>query len=412
MYNKGDITMKKENMYVPSGLKTRDGKDIMCYTAEFYVKNKDKIDRIIKRCEEILMEDAENEESGNAQDNVGASKQDNTNILKENSEKYNEEIHINKKHDKLFKEILSDKKEAVKFINYYLNLNLVENDIEKYEKEFRTGKFYNIEADVVYKIKDRNIFILIEHQSSVDLKMAYRIKCYKNAIIDESINKKKLREKNYKIPKVIAIVLYTGRRKWQNLLISDIEEKVKGYVEPENEYTLVDSNKFSREELLEDTLMTSKAMLIEKSKNTEELYKNIEDVIKNQKEKNDLNNIQLEKLVQYELAETKDENMIREFIEKIRNAKGEDEIMTNASRILNKEIRKQRKEGIAEGIAIGRTEGIAIGESKGKSVGIALGKSVGRSEGIALIAKRLKGKMHIKDISQITGLSESEINEL
>ena len=275
--------MKKENMYAPSGLKTRDGKDIMCYTAEFYVKNKDKIDRIIKRCEEILMEDAENEESENAQDNVGASKQDNTNILKENSEKYNEEIHINKKHDKLFKEILSDKKEAVKFINYYLNLNLVENDIEKYEKEFRTGKFYNIEADVVYKIKDRNIFILIEHQSSVDLKMAYRIKCYKNAIIDESINKKKLREKNYKIPKVIAIVLYTGRRKWQNLLISDIEEKVKGYVEPENEYTLVDSNKFSREELLEDTLMTSKAMLIEKSKNTEELYKNIEDVIKNQK---------------------------------------------------------------------------------------------------------------------------------
>lgn len=50
--------MKKENMYVPSGLKTRDGKDIMCYTAEFYVKNKAKIDRIIKKCEEILCEDS------------------------------------------------------------------------------------------------------------------------------------------------------------------------------------------------------------------------------------------------------------------------------------------------------------------------------------------------------------------
>lgn len=42
--------------------------------------------------------------------------------------------------------------------------------------------------------------------------------------------------------------------------------KIEGYIEPENEYTLVDSNKFSKEELLEDTLMTSKAMLIEKSK--------------------------------------------------------------------------------------------------------------------------------------------------
>ena len=335
--------MKKENMYVPSGLKTRDGKDIMCYTAEFYVKNKAKIDRIIKKCEEILMEYDESEESENAQDNSNSSKE-NKNILKEDAEEYDKEIHINKKHDKLFKEILSDKREAIKFINYYLNLNLVEDEIEKYEKEFRIGKFNNIEADIVYKIKNKNAFILIEHQSSVDLKMAYRIRCYKNAIIEESVDKKKLREKNYRIPKVIAIVLYTGRREWQNLLISDIEE----YIEPENEYTLVDSNKFSREELLEDTLMTSKAMLIEKSKNTEELYQNIEDVIKNQKEKNALNKIQLEKLVQYELAETKDEKMIKDFIEKIRNAKGEDEIMTNASRIINNEMRKQRKAGIKE----------------------------------------------------------------
>lgn len=358
--------MKKENMYVPSGLKTRDGKDIMCYTAEFYVKNKPKIDKIIKRCEEILREDTEYEESKNAQDNSKSSKESNyNNILKEDAEKYNSEIHINKKHDKLFKEILSDKREAIKFMNYYLNLSLVEDEIEKYEKEFRTGKFNNIEADIVYKIKDKNVFILIEHQSSVDLKMAYRIRCYKNAIIEESVDKKKLREKNYKIPKVIAIVLYTGRREWQNLLISDIEEKIEEYIEPENEYTLVDSNKFSREELLEDTLMTSKAMLIEKSKNTEELYQNIEDVIKNQKEKNALNNIQLEKLVQYELAETKDEKMIEDFIEKIRNAKGEVEIMTNASRIINNEMRKQRKAGIEEGKAEGKAEGRAIGRIAG-----------------------------------------------
>ena len=359
--------MKKENMYVPSGLKTRDGKDIMCYTAEFYVKNKAQIDRIIKKCEEILMEYDESEESENAQDNSNSSKE-NKNILKEDAEEYDKEIHINKKHDKLFKEILSDKREAIKFINYYLNLNLVEDEIEKYAKEFRIGKFNNLEADIVYKIKNKNAFILIEHQSSVDLKMAYRIRCYKNAIIEESVDKKKLREKNYRIPKVRAIVLYTGRREWQNLLISDIEEKIEEYIEPENEYTPVDSNKFSREELLEDTLMTSKTMLIEKSKNTEELYQNIEDVIENQKEKNALNNIQLEKLVQYELTETKDEKMIKDFIEKIRNAKGENEIMTNASRIINNEMRKQRKAGIeegkAEGRAIGRIAGIKENQEK------------------------------------------------
>ncbi len=41
----------------------------------------------------------------------------------------------------------------------------------------------------------------------------------------------------------------------------------------------------AKKKLLEDNLIISKAMLIEKSKNKEELYKNIEDIINIQKEK-------------------------------------------------------------------------------------------------------------------------------
>ena len=40
--------MEEEKMLVPSGLKTVDGKDIMCYTGAFYLKNEEKIKRIIK----------------------------------------------------------------------------------------------------------------------------------------------------------------------------------------------------------------------------------------------------------------------------------------------------------------------------------------------------------------------------
>ena len=53
----------------------------------------------------------------------------------------------------------------------------------------------NVEADVVYKIKNKNVFILIEHQSSVDYKMSYRIMRYKYAIIESAIDKKRLKEK-------------------------------------------------------------------------------------------------------------------------------------------------------------------------------------------------------------------------
>ena len=89
-----------------------------------------------------------------------------------------------------------------------------------------------------------------------------------------------------------------------------------------------------------------------------------------------------------EILREEDKNIMHEFIEKIRDIEGSEEIMTNASRIINREIRKQRNEGREEG------------------------KILGIAEGIALVAKRLKKEMNIKDISRITGLSESDIENL
>ena len=76
------------------------------------------------------------------------------------------------------------------------------------------------------------------------------------------------------------------------------------------------------------------------------------------------------------------------LIKKIRNVEGRDEIMTNASRIINREIRKQRKAGLEQGL------------------------EQGFKQGIIQIAKKLKREMSIKDISRITGLTEQEIENL
>ena len=46
---------------------------------------------------------------------------------------------------------------------------------------------------------------------------------------------------------------------------------------------------------------------------------------------------------------TEDKNIMHEFIEKIRDIEGSEEIMTNASRIINREIRKERKAGLEQG---------------------------------------------------------------
>ena len=80
-------------------------------------------------------------------------------------------------------------------------------------------------------------------------------------------------------------------------------------------------------------------------KNKEELYQNIEDIISCKNKMEDFEYAQLEKIVKYELMGTEDREIISKFIEKIKNREESKNIMMNAARIINKEIRKQRREG-------------------------------------------------------------------
>ena len=143
--------------------------------------------------------------------------------------------------------------------------------------------------------------------------------------------------------------------------------------------------------MLEDNLITSKAMLIESSKGKEELYQNIEDVIDNQENLDgdkEENNQQLETLIRYELTGTENENIIKNFIEKIKNGKGDEADMTNASRIIRREMKRNWNEGLEEG------------------------KKYGIAETITMMARKLKSKMSIEEISELTGLSEQQIENL
>ena len=86
-------------------------------------------------------------------------------ILKEDEEEYllKNEISkkiINNEHDKIFRKILDIKSEAVDFINNSLNLKnkIAEEQIEKYTSSFITDDLKNEESDVIYKLKDKNIF--------------------------------------------------------------------------------------------------------------------------------------------------------------------------------------------------------------------------------------------------------------
>ncbi len=193
---------------------------------------------------------------------------------------------IHHEHDKMVKKILENKKEAADFINRAIKLYepIEPDDLINYNKEYITDCFEIREADVVYKFKNNNVFFLIEHQRKVDYSMPYRICEYKSEILKSNVDREGIKQKSYKVPLIIAVVIYTGSGKWkvpQNLL--QVQEKCTTYLKEQlginSFYVLEDVNKYTNEELLESNNFLEKIFLLEKSKNEEEVKENFIKII-------------------------------------------------------------------------------------------------------------------------------------
>ena len=301
-------------------------------------------------------------------------------------EDQNEEYHQQNwhEHDAIFKTVLYKKEEAVKFINKTLKLNIKKEEIEKYTSSFINKLFQNKEADIVYKMKDKNIFFLIEHQSKIDYSMPFRLLEYEVAIIRSAVDKSKIKNKSYKIPLVMPIVLYTGKQKWNaNKYLEKSQEKIQGLNIKIGNYSLVDINNYTEKELLEDNTFISKMMLIEKSKNTEEIAETLEKIInKTQKEDKELLKSIIEIILEEKIGITKSTELIRKL------EKGSDNMLAIVDMI--------RKENQMY-IDMGRKEG----------------KKEGKKDTLREIAiKMLKKNLTEKEITEITGISKKELNNL
>lgn len=222
--------------------------------------------------------------------------------------------------------------------------------------------------------------------------MPFRLLEYEVAIIRSAIDKSKIKNKSYKIPLVMPIVLYTGKQKWNaNKYLEKSQEKIQGLNIKIGNYSLVDINNYTEKELLEDNTFISKMMLIEKSKNTEEIAKTLEKIInKTQKEDKEL----LKSIIEIFLEE---KIGIQKSTELIRKLESESESMLAIVDMIRKEnqmyIDMGRKEGKREGKKVGRIEG--------------------KKDTLREIAiKMLKKNLTEKEITEITGISKKELNNL
>ena len=330
------------------------------------------------------------------------------------SEEFNKnKSKIDKEHDKIIKRVFQSKKEAARFISKVIERKIKPRDLIVSQNSFVTSELRYREADIVYKIRNKNVVILIEHQTRVDYRMAYRILNYQIEIM--RANEVENPRKEDKECLVIPIVLYTGKEKWTaKNYIKEIQERLyeekiikRGEIElgTLGYYALVDVNNYTKEELLKEEGILSKIMLIEKERNTKDLVRTMFEI--KEKIQNDKNKEVVYTTMELALNKKFCTKVARKIMEKIIGKESGD--MLAVEEMVLKENKMLRDEGRKIGIS----EGKKIGISEGKKIGISEGKLIGIDEGIIRVAKEmLKNGVDDEYVEKYTHLSKEKIEKL
>lgn len=300
-----------------------------------------------------------------------------------------------KKHDKIFREILQNPKEMAQFINNFTKHQINVDELENYSENYITKDFKYKQADIVYKIKGEEIYFLVEHQTKVDYSMPYRILNYCVEIIRRAVDEQKLNKATYKYPKVVPIVLYTGNAKWKasnSFAMSQINKE--GYEEEiiDLSYKLIDVNNYEVENLIQCKTLLGNVMILEKCKSNQEVVECLKRIIENNKGK-DIEKLKRIILYLYEEIETE---IKMEIIKIFKECESEENMSTIQERI-GAEFRRNKRIARSEGRAEGRAEGLAEG----------LAQAIKQT-----ILRMINMNLEDDFIKQATGAKEDEIQKI
>ena len=302
-----------------------------------------------------------------------------------------EEKYIHNEHDKLFKRILDRINEVESIIKKTLGKETEKIEIETVRNELTTRDYRGRMVDVLYKLKDKEVYFLIEHQSTQNTYMAYKIFEYETELINRSYMQNV--EKSKKIAKVIKIVIFTGVGDWKVARsIVELQEeygnkvKIDKHYEGIGEYKLLESKDYSLKEIIsKESTLLGKAIIIEKARREETLIAVLDEIIPDIKE-DEID--EMIRMIKYILVKDLGKDVANKYI-KILESKIKEEGGKNAMVETMRALREDRKRTIMEA------------RNTGKKAGILTGK-------IQDARNMLKKNIDIDLIEEITGLKREE----
>ncbi|MFD3272931.1 Rpn family recombination-promoting nuclease/putative transposase [Paenibacillus dendritiformis] len=277
---------------------------------------------------------------------------------------------VHHRHDTSYRFLLSSKKLFVELLRSFVQKEWVkridETNVQEIPHSFVLQNFKRKEADLVYRVKlngqDVVFYLLLEMQSTVDFLMPYRLLLYQVEIwryLMKDQEKTKGKPKAFRLPPIVPIVLYNGKRRWtasrqfRQLLAN---ETMFGSELLNFEYVLIDVARYTEEELLALSNTIGSVFLLDQTEDQTQLLNRLGKLMHTvQQLVAWMANILSQKLPE-------NEPHLRELIQ---NEKGGVSVM-GLEKTLDAIKREGRREGRREGIREGLREGKQEGKRKAK----------------------------------------------
>ncbi|MEG1440147.1 MAG: Rpn family recombination-promoting nuclease/putative transposase [Hafnia sp.] len=305
-------------------------------------------------------------------------------------------------HDATFRQFLTQPEIARDFMELHLPAELrAICDLSTLKLE--SGSFVEDDlrqyfSDVLYSLDtvegEGYVHVLIEHQSSPDKHMAFRLIRYAVAAMQRH-----LEAGHTKLPLVIPVLFYVGKRSpypYSTRWLDEFDDPELAHKLYSGAFPLVDVTVIPDDDIMEHRSMAA-LTLLQKHIHQRDIA-TLTDRLATLLMADYLSSPQVMALIHYLLqaGESADsEAFVRELAQRV--PQHGDALMTIAQQLEQKGIERGIEKGLEKGRIEGRTEGIQLGEQKGK---------------LEVARSLLKMGMPIESVQEATGLSEDDLAQI
>ena len=313
---------------------------------------------------------------------------------------------VNNPHDKLIRETLSRKETAVSFFENFLPTDILSrmdmDTLEISKDSFIEKELVEFYSDILYKIDFKGspgfLYLLFEHKSYAESFIQIQLLGYIHKIYSLYIKQTKAE----KLPIILPMVLYHGRKKWRistrfSTLIDGPVEAFKAYI-PEFSYILFDLTQYSDDEI-KGEVRARTALLLLKYIFDPALFKKLPDIFllfsKILQQETGVQTIEALFRYLFSTIEEKDMDKVKDLVKQaLSDEKGASAMGTIAEKFINEGM----QQGMQQGIQKGMLQGIQKGMLQGMLQAIEMDLEIKFGSAGLKYARKIK---NISDVQQI-----------